>query len=97
MAFLDYPNWLRRILFGGKILRTVGSVNGIRSGLTTSSVKVHVTRRKEDSARPFVTLEVTGKTLLSFQMTLITLSADSAHLLSDLIQEASEVRPEAAA
>ncbi|PKM99445.1 MAG: hypothetical protein CVU78_06190 [Elusimicrobia bacterium HGW-Elusimicrobia-2] len=68
-------NWFKSQMFGGKILRTVGTVSGKGKSLVNSELKVHLLENKSNLHEEMVGLELVQKTILSYQMTPITLSA----------------------
>jgi hypothetical protein len=79
--------WFKGLLLGGRILRTVGSVEGSRRSLMRTRLKVHVIQRRPDPF-PSVGLEFVTSSLLSYQMSPITLSPEAARDLARLIEEA---------
>ena len=82
--------WLKGKLFGGKIIHTVGSVDGEKAGMVGTALHVHVLEPAKTPGARAVTLEIVAKSFASYQMMPITLSADEAERLSDLVREAAQ-------
>jgi len=83
--------FIRRLLFGSPVLRTVGETPGIKKGASRTLVKVHALGDGQ------IGLEVVAKTLLSYQMLPVTLDPASASALAQALDlAAAEGRARAA-
>jgi len=74
-------------MFGARIERTIGEVSGERQGLVGVKVRVHLLDR--DSKGKLVGIELTAKSVASFQMMPITLSSEDATQLAEFLKEAA--------
>lgn len=79
---------LKGAMFGAKIERTLGQVDcgGVRFG--SMSLKVHAL--SENSRGKVIGIEMVAKTLTSYEMMPISLSASEAKRLAALLQAAAE-------
>lgn len=73
-------------MFGARIDRTVGEVLGQAQGSVGLALRVHVLHR--DPAEKLVGIELTAKSMASYQMMPIALSLSQAQELSSLLQDA---------
>jgi hypothetical protein len=78
----------RAAMFGSSIERTLGEVAGERSSLHSVTVKIH--RLSGASEGKAVGLELVSKSIASYQMVPVTLSAQAARELSELLRTAAE-------
>ena len=77
----------RAAMFGSAIERTVGEVDGGGSSLHSLTVKVH--KLSAASEGKAVGLELVTKSFASYQMVPVTLSAQAARQLSELLRTAA--------
>jgi hypothetical protein len=78
---------LRAAMFHAPIKRTVGEVSGSGTKIMSTAVKVHALGG--DSSEKAVGLEVVAKSVASYQMLPVTLSASEAMKLARLLQAAT--------
>ena len=74
-------------LCGARIERTVGEVPGKIPGTSRAVLRVHALRR--DGSEKLIGLEIVAKSLVSYEMTPITLSVDQAQRLASLLENAT--------
>jgi hypothetical protein len=79
---------LRGALFGARIKRTVGEVEGKRQGPVGVTLKVHVLDNAP--AERTVGVEIVAKSFASYQMLPITLSKDDTGKLVELLKSAMD-------
>ncbi|MCZ4307020.1 hypothetical protein O4G98_19980 [Zoogloeaceae bacterium G21618-S1] len=77
----------RAAMFGSSIERTVGEVNGEPSSLHSFTVKIH--KLSGASEGKAVGLELVSKSIASYQILPVTLSAQTARELSELLRTAA--------
>lgn len=78
---------LKAAMFGAPIERTIGEVEGGGTRLMTVAVKVH--KLDGDSPEKAIGLEFVAKSLASYQMMPVTLSAAEARKLATLLESAA--------
>ena|SRR5579863_8238455 len=81
---------MKAAMFGAPIESTVGEVAGAGSGIMSVAVKVH---RLDGGAQKTVGLELVAKSVASYQMLPITLSAADAKKLIQLLDAATTGTP----
>jgi len=77
-------------MFGAPIERTVGEVHG--SGVKFMNIAVKVHTLGGDSTEKAIGLEFVAKSIASYQMMPVTLSASEARKLATLLQTATSIR-----
>ena len=80
--------WFKGQMFGGKIIRSVGSVATKAPGLMSAELRVHILEGKSPAQRRLIGIEFVAKSALSYQMMPCTLTVDSCRELSELLQRA---------
>ena len=73
-------------MFGARIDRTVGEVNGEKQGPMSIALKVHILRR--EAAEKLIGVELVAKSFASYQMIPVTLSITQAQQLTSLLNDA---------
>lgn len=74
-------------MFGARIDRTMGEVRGEKQGPVGVTLRVHLLRR--DAFEKLVGVEFVARSVASYQMLPITLSASEAQQLASLLNEAA--------
>lgn len=82
-----FVQFLKGKLLGGKILETLGAVEGSRQGLVGTTVRVH---RIEGKHGQLISLELVAKSFLSYQMFAVALDPNEARRLATLVQQAAD-------
>lgn len=85
---MSVVNWIKSLVFGSEIIRTIGQVNEEQGSLYKRSLQVHLLKNKDLSTAPLIGIELTAKTILSYQMLPIVLNIGEVHRLIDLLEEA---------
>ena len=87
---MGIKDWFKSQLFGGKILRTFGSVKGKGRGPVGTELRIHTIEDNSSGFPHMVGIEIVAKSALSYQTMPITLPMDEARKLIDLLQNASQ-------
>ena len=82
--------WFKGQMFGGKIIRTVGSVSTKAPSMMSTELRVHVLEGASPAKRHLIGIEFIAKSALSYQMMPCTLTVDACRELSQLLQRAIE-------
>lgn len=77
----------RGAMFGSPVLQTLGEVQGVKQGLVSVKLKIHVLEGRGDPEKR-IGLELVAKSFASWQMMPITLSRSEAKALHSLLQQA---------
>jgi len=80
--------WFKAQMFGGKVLRTLGSVEGIGGSPGKIEMKVHSIAGKAPAGENKVGIEIVASSLVSYRMMPCTLTRAEAGKLVDLINQA---------
>ena len=81
-------SWFKSKMFGGQVIRTVGTVKGKKSGMVDVELRVHVIEGKSPEEKHLVGLELVAKSPLSYQMMPCTLSSGESRRLIDFLNMA---------
>jgi hypothetical protein len=82
-------SWFKSKMFGGRIIRTVGTVEGSGKFMLRTELKVHVLEPKDPKMQKAVGIEFVAKSFLSYQMMPITLSIGESRKLIGFLEDAS--------
>ncbi len=71
-------------MFGSRITQTVGQVDGVGKNLMNNSLKIHKLDNKT------IGIEIVSKSILSYQMTPVTLTKKDAKKLSEILMSVTQ-------
>lgn len=80
-------NFFKSQMFGGKIRQTIGSVTGRGCGPVKTEIKIHIIEDNKSNTGKSIGIELTAKSILSYQMLPITLSEQETKNLINLLNE----------
>lgn len=88
---MGLSSWFKSQMFGGKILRTVGTVPGKSKGRLKCEIKIHILEDKTNLHEEMVGLELVQKSILSYRATPVTLSVQETRNLIALLNTAVDL------